>query len=82
MAMIHPLREAALKDIEAARPVTPEALLHRAQTRALLFLADQIIELIETLRPMGSAIAVEEMDPATVSALQRQLNEALNSRGD
>ncbi len=40
------LKEDALKDIEGARTGIPEGMLHRAQARALLHLADKIEELI------------------------------------
>lgn len=43
----------ALRNLEAARPVTPEALLFRAQTCAFLHLAERIDHLIETVAPKG-----------------------------
>jgi hypothetical protein len=45
--------EKALRDVEGARPVTPEALLTRAQTYALLHLAGKLDELIKLLEPQG-----------------------------
>lgn len=56
------LRAEALRNIEAARPVTPEALLYRAQTCALLHLADRIDYLISVVAPRG--MTREEMQEA------------------
>jgi hypothetical protein len=61
--------EDALKDIEAARPVTPEALLHRAAARAMLHLADRIDYLIEEITSRG--MTQGQLQEALTRSLER-----------
>lgn len=63
-------KDDALKDINAARPVTPEALLYRAQTYAFLHLADRIDYLINAVTSSRQWVAENSKPPADTSWLK------------